>query len=201
MTPTGVLPRLFDLVVVNSALVTAPRRRILKMAWTASAAATLLAYGYVAVRHAGPARWLGWLPAFGLLWIERAVVRRLAGPVCARQKAVLARLGVSLDLLRAAQPAINEIVVEYPAVDFYEGKPVHLPWTARIRIVFDGAGPDPALAPSVREEIIRLLWFSPLYPLGDIEFGGSTGTVQLLGAEAQRLRHRYGPRPYGPYRD
>jgi hypothetical protein len=124
-----------------------------------------------------------WLPAYGLLWLATAVAFELAGPTCARRKAVLARLGASLDLLRAAQPAITEITVGF------EDR------AAQVRIEFDHTQPD--LAPSVREEIIRLIWLSRLHPLTEIRLGEDT--VRLTGEEAERLLRRYGPRPYGPY--
>jgi len=51
----------------------------------------------------------------------------------------------------------------------------------------------------VREEIVRLFWLSRLYPLTEIRlWTGEFALVELTGAEAERLRHRYGPRPHGP---
>lgn len=180
----GRLDALFDRFVVNSALITAPRHRILKLVWAAAVAATLLGHGYFLVRHPIWAATVLWLPTYGLLRLETAAVAKLAGPTCARRKAVLARLGASLDLLRAAQPAITEITV-----DLVEGR------VAEVRIDFDRTRPE--LAASVREEIIRLVWLSRLYPLTEIRLGDSR--VRLDGDEEVRLRQRYGPRPYGPY--
>jgi hypothetical protein len=193
------LDALFDRVVVDSALVAASRHRVLRPVWLTSTVVTLLAYGYAVARHPVWGLSLLWLPAGGLLWLETAVVRRLAGPTRARRQSMLARLAVRLDLLRAAQPAITEIAVEYPAVEIRRRRAVRRAGVARIRIDF-GAGPDaPDLARSVREEIIRLLWQSPLHPLREIRVGGSS--VRLDGDEAARLRRRYGPRPHGPYRE
>jgi hypothetical protein len=55
--------------------------------------------------------------------------------------------------------------------------------------------PGSALDPDVREEIVRLFWLSRLYPLTEIQlWAGTFATVELTGAEAKRLKHRYGPR-------
>jgi hypothetical protein len=43
-----------------------------------------------------------------------------------------------------------------------------------------------------------MFWQSRLYPLTEIYFYGAFHDVRLEGAEAERLQHRYGPRPYGP---
>jgi hypothetical protein len=49
------------------------------------------------------------------------------------------------------------------------------------------------------EAAVRLVWGSRLYPLKRIQIkaGPDDTTVVLNRAERAKLRHQYGPRPYG----
>jgi hypothetical protein len=102
-----------------------------------------------------------------------------------------------LDRLVAAHPAIEKITITYP-VESGEGTEKSVrKGLAKLDVRRTGSGPDPG--PEVREEIVRLFWLSRLYPLTEIQlWTGESTTVELTGAHARRLEHRYGPRPYGP---
>jgi hypothetical protein len=143
-----------------------------------------------------------------LLWIEKAVAFELAGSAWEREKPVVGDLRACLGRLAAKHPAIAEITIEYPVVrtvdEDGERKEKTHRGVAKIEVEFHDAESDNDLAPQVREEVIGLLWLSRLYPLGTIWLWAeprtrNLGSVSLDGAEAKRLRHRYGPRPYGPY--
>ncbi|MET7398802.1 DUF1707 domain-containing protein [Dactylosporangium sp. NPDC005572] len=194
---------LFDRVVLNSALVTAPRHRLLKLLWYALTSATLATYGYLIAWNLVIALAALWLPLFLVLLLEIGLVNLLAGPRRAREQAILEQLRADLDRLSGKHRGIT---LEYPAVQEVvddDGKPAtkDRKGVAQIRVELDGTD---ELDPAVRDEIVRLLWHSRLYPLDEIWFGEryttiTLGTAQLGGAEAERLRHRHGPRPYGPY--
>jgi len=199
----------FDAAVVNSALVTAPRRGLLKLIWYAATSATLLTYAYLVTWNYLVTLVALWLPLWGLLALEGFVVELLAGRVWSREQAIIDGLRADLDRLRAKQPDITAITLEYPAKenvrdDDGDRREKTRRSVAQIRVEFDRTKPNRKLAAQFRDEITRLLWRSRLYPLHKIWLGepGTTstlGTVKSNGPEAEKLRHRHGPRPYGPF--
>lgn len=183
---------LFDLVVANSALISAPRRRIVTLAWKAATGGTVLGYAYFVAREPLIALVACWPVLLGMLFAQRVLARALAGPAKRRQQAVVDELRRRVNrLLPKKRRGAERIELDYP---FHVG-------VARIEF------PNRWVAPSdAREEVVKLLWLSRLYPLREIWFAEPYAMVvrdrvRLKGAEAQRLRHRYGPRPYGPFPD
>ncbi|MBP2329043.1 hypothetical protein JOF56_009428 [Kibdelosporangium banguiense] len=109
----------FDLVVANSALITAPRHQILKVVGKTYLVAVALVYAYFLVRHTIVAVTVLWLAAIAMLAAGRAL-RLFAGPVAKREKAALDGLRVDLlRRLRRKHGEIKTITVEYPAVKTY----------------------------------------------------------------------------------
>jgi hypothetical protein len=195
----------FDRFVANSALMPAPHYWILKPVWYAAICVTVLAYVYSLFWNWVVAASALWLPLYLLVRMETFVVQEIAA-VGERQRAVVEELRVRLGQLRAEQPAIKEIRLVYPVTytSREDGEEVEKirHGVAKIDIELTGA----ALAPRVRDEIIRMLWLSRLYPLDRIWLRQQSptknlGTAWLSGTDAKKLRHRYGPRPYGPYQD
>ncbi|MEJ3742620.1 hypothetical protein WEI85_04905 [Actinomycetes bacterium KLBMP 9797] len=75
---------------------------------------------------------------------------------------------------------------------------------ALIKVNFQGYGTGEILHPDLAEEITRLMWLSRLNPLECFwlaDGSSSWKTVWLFGTDGEELRHRYGPRPYGPYQE
>jgi hypothetical protein len=108
---------------------------------------------------------------------------------------------VRLEALRALQPGIIEIALKYPVYRYDKSgdKDRLVAGLARVTLRFREPGED--LFPEVREQILKLMWLSRLYPLDRIELAGRESRTVSLTGEAARLRHRYGPRPYGPHEE
>lgn len=100
--------------MVNSRLVTAPRLRILKLAWSLAVSSSLLTYAYLVVWNWQVTLAVLWLPLLLLLVIEGFAVGRFAGPVDAREQAIIDGLRGRLRQLHAKQPGIKEITLTYP---------------------------------------------------------------------------------------
>lgn len=188
---------LFDRFVANSAMLPAARHRWLRWTWKWTAGATLLTYGLLAVFWDSTLTLVaGSWALLAALWAETAVARSIAAPDQRRREA-LKPVQAGLDRLAAAHPAIKEITVSYPVVTGEGTERSVLKGVAEVDVSRTGRGR--VRDPEVREEIVRLFWLSRLYPLTELRLAtGESATVELTGAEAKRLRHRYGPRPYGP---
>lgn len=205
---------LFDRFVVNSALIAAPRFWILKLVWKAAMVTTLLVCVYLALGSEIKLVVLVW-SLLALLWLETVVMRGFAGPVRTRRKAVVDELRARVDQFREAHPAIKETNFEYPAREIKDEEEKEVVWEVQVRVVFEWTETDEALVRRVGDEIVRLLWLSRLYPLKYIivwmysqtedwnrkQMKEENRFVWLDSPEGERLRHRYGPRPYGPYQE
>jgi hypothetical protein len=201
----------FDKAVANSALIAAPRHQVLKLVWKTYVVAVVLAYVYFLVRHTLLAVTVLWLPA-ALLLKAGGALTWFAGPVYKRRNKILDGLCGDLDRLCAETPALKEITLEYPAAELYddegERKVRFLVGVAQINVRFHGTKEKNELPPRVRDEITRLFWRSRLYPLSKLRLMDiqtyteyDLDTVKLNRSERDKLRHRYGPRPYGPYQE
>jgi hypothetical protein len=188
----GPLDRIFDRVVANSALLPAPRhwwqRLFPKPAWKVLNVGTLLIYVYLCVpwdATEGTFIW-GTLALFFLLGVYQFMALLTAeltgGTIEERQRAVIDDL--QSRLRRHHNASIRAVEIEYE-----DG-------TAKVVIKNSS---DRVPAPII-EEAVRLLWLSRLYPLHTIYlYSHSLLSKKVrLRRERKRLRHRYGPRPYGP---
>ena len=182
----GPLDKIFDWLILNSALLPAPRhwwqRLYPKPTWKLLSTATLLAWAYPTVKFPillGLTVGAGWIPAAGLFACYGWLARAGAGNIGARQRAVL-------DDLRSA------LQRDHPGV---AAEIKHEGGTATVSLE-KKRGNIPAGMP---EAAVRLVWGSRLYPLKRIQIkaGPDDTTVVLNRAERAKLRHQYGPRPYG----
>lgn len=180
----GPLDVAFDSWILNSALLPAPRhwwqRLYPKLVWKLLSVGTLLAWAYPTVKFPillGVTLGAGWIPVFGLFAAYTALARAGARDIGARQVAVID------DLRAALRQRLNV--------------PVGLQYVGgTAAVVLQGTVPS-----RLTDEVVRLVWGSRLYPLKSIQIkagpDGPTHTVALDSAERSKLRHQYGPRPYG----
>ncbi|MEU8264409.1 DUF1707 domain-containing protein [Micromonospora sp. NPDC048999] len=191
----GPLDRAFDKIVFNSALLSAPRgwrqRLFSKPAWKIFVVGTLLAWvcsgvaGNLVVFMFGiPA--LFWLFVLSTVMFDSGCSKIAGG----REQVVIADLRSAL---RRHDPSIRQVKIE-------DGDR-----TVTVAIRFEND--RDTVPPPIIDEAVRLFWLSRLYPLKRIEihsvcdtkpYERGSWTVRLDRATRQRLRHRYGPRPYGP---
>lgn len=189
---------LFDRFVANSAMLPGAEHRWLRWFWKWSAGATLLAYGLLlAFWDAKLTFVVGIWALIVALWAETGVARLFADPGWGLMNA-LNQVRAAVDGIAAANPAIKKITIEYPVEETREGnEKVVLKGVASVDV--ERVSPGEVLGPGVRDEIVRVLWQSRLYPLREVRlWTGESTTVKLTGVEAKRLKHRHGPRPYGP---
>jgi len=206
--PRGWSDYWFDLVVANSAFITAPRHQILKLVWKTYMVTAVLAYAYFTVLHTIGGVVVSWLAFIAIVAAGRAL-RLFAGPADKRQEAALDAIRADLGRLCAKHREIRKIEVEYSVIKTYH---VNGRWKATIR----PGGPqgdirlkeNNELSPAALEEIARLFWHSRLYPLRELWLLSShtygeyrLDTVKLNRSKKDELRHRYGPRPYGPFQE
>lgn len=189
----GPLDVMFDFLVVNSAL-PVPRdrwHRVLsaKVIWKSIVVAISLLYGWLVVSHPMAAvLFLLWPLAIGVSAMPFAMGLRSAAED--GHRALAAELRSSLNRykhpsLRFMSPRQIESNGELVGIE------IHL------------ADEDADTIPTeLVEEATRQIWLSRHYPLIYINlYVGSSRTRQqtkVTRAERRRLRHLYGPRPYGP---
>lgn len=192
----GPLDRIFDYWVLNSALLPEPvrwwQRLVPKPAWKALNVGTIVVSAWLTARYIGhPVAQIvllagGWFPIIVLL-VGWGLLARLTARGAARcHRDLLAGLQATIAGL---DPGIEEVEITHTLGSVEIG----------IRLQ-NGPGPIP---PQVVDETLRLLWCSRVYPLAHVEInsgwpGRDAHRVKLNRGERARLRHRYGPRPYGP---
>jgi hypothetical protein len=190
----GPLDVMFDFLVVNSALLPAPRdrwRRVLsaKVIWKANAVAISLLYGWLVVNQPVAAVLLPlWPVAIGISAMPFAM--GLRGVAEDGQRSLVAELRASLSRY------------EHPGLRFMSPREIESNGALagiEIHLVDEDADTIPA---ELVEEAVRQIWLSRDYPLTYINlYVGSSWTAQrmkITRAERRRLRHLHGPRPYGP---
>lgn len=184
------LDAVFDYWIFNSAMLPAPRHwwqyLYPKLTWKVLIVGTLLGWGYAILAVPIWATVLtalgGWIPVVGLAVAYARLARDRVGDIAERQRAAISDI-------RA------ELRRKYPDVS--------------VKIVLDnghatielGSKKNQDAIAGIRDEVVRLLWNSRLYPLKHIRFEKgltTTHTVMWNRTEKRRLRHLYGPRPYGP---
>lgn len=186
----GPLDVVFDNLILNSAMLSTPRhwwqRAHPKATWKVLTLGILAAWAYPIVKFPiwiGLTMGAGWIPVVALLSASGWLSRIGAGEVEARQAAHL----------RDLRGALGRDHPEVTVVLGYDSGVVKVGLAAT-----RGPGVLPAALP---EEAVRLLWGSRIYPLTKIEvvngLDATIRTVVLKRADRKRLRHQYGPRPYG----
>ncbi|SBT47421.1 DUF1707 SHOCT-like domain-containing protein [Micromonospora narathiwatensis] len=192
----GPLDRAFDRLLFNSALLPAPtrwwQRLFPKPAWKILTVGALLTCCLGVTWHGG-VLFLGVPLLVFLIFVYEEMFYGGSDNAEKRQQAVFDELGSAL---RRYDPSIRAARVSKFAVNVSE---------VTVAVRFDND--RDTVPPLIIDEAVRLFWLSRLYPLKTINIYSSCHTepylrgrwtVQLDRAVSERLRRRYGPRPYGP---
>lgn len=196
----GPLDRIFDRFAFNSALLPAPSgwwaRLYPKAAWKAFVVALLLVYIGLSVRYSLLILPIGILPVVALCYLPLTLLEVSAMAQAMPERRWRHRGAVQSEL--AGHAALSKATITEERED---GRP-----TGVYEVALElrpGLNHVPA---ELVDEVVRLMWQSRLYPLRTINYRvladrfSTKGVTRFDRATRAKVRHRFGPRPYGPPR-
>ena len=194
----GLLDVIFDTFAFNSALLPEPsgwwERLYPKLAWKLFVALLLLVYAGLGVRYPLVVLPIGIVPVVVLCYLPLMLLEfsAVSSAVWKQSRRHLEAVQSAL----AGHPDLSEARIGAQSKD---GR-----YTGTVDVFLylrPGLNSVPA---AVVDEAVRLLWQSRLYPLRTINFKvladrfSTKGVTRLDRATRAKVRHRFGPRPYGP---